>query len=132
MYRALSHRYTICLIAFAAAGAVPAVTYAAEPGELAFNNRCRTCHSVREGDNRMGPSLHGIVGAKAGSSKGATYSQALQSSGIVWDEAKLDAFIENPDAVVPGNNMKPYGGLPNPEERKQIIEYLKSTGEEKA
>nr|AQQ74400.1 hypothetical protein [uncultured bacterium]AQQ74869.1 hypothetical protein [uncultured bacterium] len=128
---ALFRRYTIRLIAFAVVSAAPAMTFAAEPGELAFKNRCRTCHSVREGDNRMGPSLHGIVGAQAGSSQGAAYSQALKSSDIVWDEEKLDAFIENPDAVVPGNNMKPYGGLPNPEERKQIIRYLKSAAEQK-
>lgn len=99
----------------------------AEPGKLTFNNRCRTCHSVKEGDNRQGPSLHAIVGRKAGSSSGyAGYSQAMKSSNIVWDEQTLDAFIANPDKVVPGHNMRPYPGLPDAQEREEIVAYLKS------
>lgn len=102
---------------------------AAEPGQLAYNNRCRTCHSIKEGDNRQGPSLHNIVGRKAGSSPGyAAYSQALKNSKIVWDEGTLDKFIENPNAVVPSNNMKPYPGLQDEQERKEIVAYLKSQG----
>jgi len=100
---------------------------AAETAPMAFNNHCRTCHSVKEGDNRLGPSLHNIYGAKAGSSPGyANYSQGLKSSGITWDEATLDKFIENPDQVVPNNNMKPYKGIGDQELRKQIIDFLKS------
>jgi cytochrome c len=100
---------------------------AAESNQVAFNNRCRTCHSVKADDNRLGPSLHRIVGRKAGAlSEYAAYSQAMKSAGIVWDEAKLNQFIENPDAVVPGNNMKPYPGITDESERKQIVEYLSS------
>ncbi|MGQ0835292.1 MAG: c-type cytochrome [Gammaproteobacteria bacterium] len=99
-------------------------------GELKFNNFCRTCHSLREGDNRLGPSLHGIIGRKAGSSPGyASYSQAMAESGIVWDEATLDRFLANPDAVMPGNNMKPFSRIPEPAVRKEIIEHLKTAGE---
>ena len=104
---------------------------AAESGQVAFNNRCRTCHSVREGDNRLGPSLHNIFGAKAGSSEGfAAYSQALRNSGIVWNEDTLTKFVTNPDALIPGNNMKPYPGITDETERKQIVEYLKSSRQE--
>jgi cytochrome c len=97
-----------------------------EDSQVAFNNSCRTCHSMREGDNRLGPSLHGVVGRKAGTLAGYTFSSAMQSSGIVWDEPKLDAFITNPDNVVHGNAMKPFGGVDDPAQRKQIIAYLKS------
>src|SRR5205807_9173760 len=38
-----------------------------DAGQIAFNNACRTCHTVREGDNRLGPSLSGVIGRKAGS-----------------------------------------------------------------
>ena len=63
-------------------------TQAAESNQVAFNNRCRTCHSVKADDNRLGPSLHNIVGRKAGAlSEYAAYSQAMKNSGIVWDEA---------------------------------------------
>lgn len=102
---------------------------AAEVAPAAFNNHCRTCHSVKEGDNRLGPSLHNIYGAKAGSSPGyANYSQGLKSSGVAWDEATLDKFIENPDQIVPNNNMKPYKGVDDPAVRKQIVDFLKSQG----
>lgn len=97
-------------------------------GQLAFNNACRTCHTVKEGDNRLGPSLHGVVGREAGSLKGFGFSEAMKQSGIVWDEAKLDAFMANPEAVVPGNSMKPFGGVGDPEERKSIIAYLAQSG----
>ena len=93
-------------------------------GQQAFNNACRTCHIVREGDNRLGPNLHGIVGRKAGSLPDYAFSSAMKEAGFVWDAEKLDRFIANPDEVVPGNNMKPYGGLPSSEERKKIIAFL--------
>ena len=106
---------------------VVAPSLAVEASPAAFNNHCRTCHSVKQGDNRLGPSLHNILGAKAGSSPAYTaYSQGLKSSGVVWDEATLDRFIENPEQVVPNNNMKPYKGIDDPAVRKRIIEYLKS------
>lgn len=93
-------------------------------GELGFNNTCRTCHTLKAGDNRLGPSLAGVIGRKAGSLQGYPYSDAIKKSGAVWDEATLDRFIEHPDAVVPGNNMKPFAGLPSAEERAAIIAYL--------
>lgn len=96
-------------------------------GLLAFNNNCRTCHVTREGDHRLGPSLHGIVGSKAGTREGyANYSGAMKRSGIVWDEETLSRFIENPEAVVRNNNMKPYKGIPDARVRQNIIAYLKS------
>ena len=106
-------------------GTLPAV--AADEGQIAFNNHCRTCHTTKEGDNRLGPSLHKILGRKAGSSSGyAAYSEGMRSSGITWDEATLDKLIANPDSVIPNNNMKPFKGVTDPAVRKKIVEYLKS------
>jgi cytochrome c len=93
-------------------------------GQQAFNNACRTCHMVRESDNRLGPNLHGIVGRKAGSLPDYAFSSAMKEAGFVWDEEKLDRFIANPDEVVPGNSMKPYGGLSSSDDRKKIIAFL--------
>ena len=93
-------------------------------GQQAFNNACRTCHMVREGDNRLGPNLHKIIGRKAGSLPGYGFSSAMKEAGFVWDEEKLDRFMANPDEIVPGNNMKPYGGLASDEERKKIVAFL--------
>ncbi len=110
------------LLAFAIA--VPAA--ASDDAQAAFNNHCRTCHTMTEGDNRLGPSLHNIIGAKAAAAPGYNaFSQGLANSGIVWDEATLDKFIANPEAVVRNNNMKPYKGITDPAVRKKIIEFLK-------
>lgn len=52
----------------------------------------------------------------------------MRQSGIVWNEENLDKFIADPEAVVHGNSMKPYGGIASEEERQKIIGYLKSNG----
>ena len=96
----------------------------ADDGKLAYNNHCRTCHSVKEGDNRLGPSLAGIVGRVAGSVDGYAFSASLVRSDVVWDLATLEAFIEAPDSVVPGHQMRPYGGIADPDVRALIIGYL--------
>jgi cytochrome c len=100
----------------------------ADPGQVLFNNACRTCHSMKADDNRLGPSLHGIIGRKAGSLAGYAYSEAMKNAGFVWDEATLDRFIADPDAVVGGNKMKPFGGLASADERARLTAYLKSAG----
>jgi cytochrome c len=100
-----------------------------EPGpaaseQQAFNNACRTCHMVKEGDNRLGPNLHQIIGRKAGSLPDYNYSSAMKEAGFAWDKEKLERFIANPDEVVPGNNMKPYGGLVSSDDRTKILAFL--------
>ena len=95
-------------------------------GQLEFNNVCRTCHSIREGDNRLGPHLRGIIGRKAGSLPNYSYSSAMRGANFVWNEENLERFIANPDETVPGNNMKPYGGLASAESRVKVIAFLKT------
>jgi len=99
-----------------------------DAGQLAFNNACRTCHTLREGDNRLGPSLHKIIGRRAGSLPDYGYSSAMKDAGMAWDKATLDRFIANPDQVVSGNKMKPYGGLSSAEERAKIVAFLEANG----
>jgi cytochrome c len=112
--------------ALGSAFALPQVSQGTEDasGQQAFNNACRTCHVVREGDNRLGPNLHKIVGRKAGSLPDYGFSSAMKEAGFVWDEERLDRFIAKPDEVVPGNSMKPYGGLSSSDERKKIVSFL--------
>jgi cytochrome c len=97
-------------------------------GQLSFNNACRTCHTLREGDNRLGPNLNRIVGRKAGTLPDYRYSGAMRSGDLIWDKSTLDRFIASPDQVVPGHTMRPYGGVASPEERARIIDYLEESG----
>jgi cytochrome c len=107
----------------------PALAQDTDAGQIAFNNACRTCHTVREGDNRLGPSLYRVIGRKAGSLPSYNnYSESMKKADIVWDKNNLDRFIAIPDQVVPGNNMKPYGGIASAEERAKIIECLEKAG----
>ena len=88
------------------------------------SDACRTCHTTREGDNRLGPNLSRVIGRKAGSLPNYNYSESMKKADLVWDKQNLDRFIANPDAVVSGNNMKPYGGLTSGEDRAKIIAFL--------
>jgi len=101
---------------------------AGDDGQLAFNNACRTCHTMREGDNRLGPNLHKIVGRKAGSLPNYAYSSAMKGADLVWDKATLDRFIANPEQVVAGHKMKPFGGIASAEDRARIIAFLETSG----
>jgi cytochrome c len=118
-------QFIIPALAFIAAITATRGAQAADP-QMAFNNACRTCHSMKEGDNRLGPSLAGVVGRKAGTLPGYAYSPSMQNSGVTWDEATLDRFIANPDQVVGGNKMKPFTSISDETQRKDIIAFLKS------
>lgn len=96
----------------------------ADEGQLHYNNHCRTCHSLNEGDHRLGPSLFEMIGRKAGSLDGYRYSSAFTNSDLIWDNDTMDAFLADPDLVIPGNNMNPFQSIAEPEVRRAIIEWL--------
>ncbi len=96
----------------------------AAAGEKTFA-QCKTCHVAEKGQNRVGPSLWGVVGRKSGSVPGYTYSAANKNSGITWTEDKLFAYLEAPQKVVPGTKMA-FAGLKNPQDRANVIAYLKT------
>ena len=120
-------RIALCLAALSAiGGGARAEDAGSQDGKLAFNNACRTCHTVREGDNRLGPSLHNVVGRKSGALSNYNYSYGMKTADLVWDKATLDRFIADPDEVVPGNRMLPFGGIASAEERAKIISFLEA------
>ena len=87
---------------------------------------CIACHSVVDAKNKTGPSLVGVVGRTIASAPDYKYSQPMIDYGAangVWDDAKLDAYLDNPKKVVPGGKMA-FGGLKKPEDRVDIIAYL--------
>ena len=95
----------------------------AENGQKAFRQICSICHEAVAGRNRVGPSLFGVVGRKAGTVADFHYSDEMKNSGLTWDAATLDRFIAAPRAVVPGTRMA-YAGLMDDVKRQDLIAYL--------
>jgi cytochrome c2 len=91
-------------------------------GEKKFEE-CATCHSLMDGENGVGPSLHGLFGRKAADIANFRYSAPMKRSNITWTANALDEFIADPQKVVVGNRM-PYSGLPDPGDRADLIAYL--------
>ena len=99
---------------------------AAKPpdGATLFKQQCATCHTIDPTETvRQGPALSKIIGRQAGKADGFRYSPGLAKADFVWDEARLDAWLTNPQAVIPGAIMA-YRQA-KPETRAAIIAYLK-------
>ena len=116
------------LAILAVAGAMLAFpAWAASAEDLAAGKasfaKCKACHSLEEGKNEIGPSLHGLFGRKAGTAPKFNYSASNKSSGIVWKEDTLFKYLENPQKFVPGTKMV-FPGIKSEKERHALIEYL--------
>lgn len=103
-----------------AAGAI------AEPsGQEIFERHCRTCHGgAAPADSPLGPSLAGIVGAKAGTQPAGLHTRALTESGIVWDRESLRRFLSDPRRTAPGTTMTV--GIADAGELERLLDYLES------
>jgi cytochrome c len=87
--------------------------------------QCRVCHAVEPDKAGIGPTMHQVVGRKAASLPGYTYSGAMKGSGLTWTGEELYRFLEAPMAVVPGTKMA-YAGLRDPQKRADVIAYLET------
>ncbi len=99
----------------------------AAKGEKVFA-KCKACHEVEKGVNKVGPTLKGVVGRKAGAAADFKYSEAMAAKGaegLVWDEANIAAYLADPKGFIPKNKMA-YAGLKKPEEVADVIAYLKA------
>jgi cytochrome c len=110
-------------LAFCCVVASPAFA-AGDPaaGKVVFA-KCAICHSADAGVNKIGPSLHGIVGRQSASIPNFTYSPAMQNAHKVWSDAQLDAYIADPRAVVPNTKMI-FPGIKSETDRQNLIAYL--------
>lgn len=117
-------RHCLLTMFLLALGSGPALADGdASHGKTVFA-RCSACHSLDAGKNLMGPSLHGIVGRKAGAVGGYQYSKPMATVGLTWDEATLDKFLAAPAAAVPGTKM--LVNVANAQDRADVIAYLKT------
>lgn len=111
----------ITVLVLAGATTNPGYAQDAEHGKTIFK-ACAACHATDHAI-RVGPGLGGIIGRKAGTVPDFPYSNAMKKSDVVWDAKILDAYVESPQKVVPGNRM-PYAGLKNPTDRMDLVAYL--------
>jgi cytochrome c len=96
----------------------------AAAGEKVFG-MCKACHQIGENaKSAVGPVLNGVIGRKAGSVAGYSYSDANKDSGITWDEATFRAYIRDPKAKVPGTKMI-YAGLKDEQKTNDLVAFLR-------
>jgi cytochrome c len=99
-----------------------------EAGRRVFA-RCRSCHVLEEGVNRVGPSLYGIFGRETGSVEGFRYSEANANAGITWTHETMFEYLENPREYIPGTIMA-FPGLRDEQDRADVVAYISANGGE--
>src|SRR3954469_8045887 len=95
----------------------------ANAGRTFFRQQCALCHSAEANDNggAQGPNLQSVIGRKAASTN-FSYSPALKSSGLTWDDATLHRFLNSPTTVVPGSSM--VIPVPQQTDRENLLAYF--------
>jgi cytochrome c len=111
---AISSVFVVCFMASSAPDAVR--------GKEAFEKRCGGCHALDR--TKEGPMLRKIFGQRSGSNVGFPYSDAVKNSHLTWDERTLDKWLEDPEKLIPNNDMATR--VPDATDRANIIAYLKS------
>ena len=99
----------------------------AAAGEKVFT-KCKVCHIADQDTNKIGPSLHGVIGRTAGTHPDFKYSEAMiaaGASGVKWDEPTLTTYLHDPKAMVKGTKMT-FPGLKNDADVANVIAYLKT------
>ena len=110
-------------------GATPAIAGGdAVRGKKVFN-KCKACHSIKAGKHKIGPSLAGVIGRKAGTAKGFKRYKGLKGSDWAWDEETLDDYLTNPKIFVKSRNKRKSAmmlKLKKKRDRDNVIAYLKT------
>ena len=87
---------------------------------------CMTCHTLdKNGPNKVGPNLWGVVDRPRASHPGFDYSAAMKAKGGKWTFEELDKFLTHPQGYIPGTKMT-FSGFRNPNQRADIIAYLRT------
>jgi cytochrome c len=118
-------RLPLFALSFAlASGGAASVHADSSAGKSLFNMQCAMCHSVGKGAvSTVGPNLFGVVGRKAGSLAGFSYSPAMKAVDYAWTTDKIAAYLKAPATVIPGNRM-PFAGLKGGQKAEDVADYL--------
>lgn len=118
----------ICAFAGAASAGVMFWPFGLGPvehtGPALYEARCGGCHAFDR--NKYGPKHRGVFGRLAGTQPDYRYTDALRRSGLVWNAETLNRWMEDPQRMVPGTRMD--ARLKDPEERRLILDYLRTDG----
>ena len=85
--------------------------------------QCKICHSLEAGKNILGPSLHGLIGRKAGSVPGYTYPPAMKNANVIWTADTLSKYLSDPKSFIPGDKMT-FAGIKDPTKLGDLLAYL--------
>ena len=128
MHSRSSIRAATYVIMLASAGTLSVPLTAMAEGDAAAGEKvfvhCAPCHSTKPGENKLGPSLAGVFGRKAGTEPGFSYSSALKGQDITWDETSLNEWLQGPGKFVKGTKM--IYSVPEEKDRQDVIAYLKT------
>lgn len=127
MHRQVGRRVGFVVAAFLLVAATAHAEGDAAKGEQVFK-KCMACHTASDKTNKVGPHLVGIVGRPVASVEGYKYSESMTAHAAtvaVWDEAALNAYLENPKAIVPKSKMA-FAGVKKEDERADLIAFLKT------
>ena len=92
-------------------------------GEKIFK-KCLSCHSIaKEGKNKIGPKLFGVLGRQAGSISDYKYSKAMASHGKIWSLDEMNNFLIKPKDWIKGTKMS-FAGLKKAKDRAAVILYM--------
>lgn len=103
----------------------------ADAGKKVFT-KCMACHEAATDKNKVGPSLHGVIGRTAGTHPDFKYSDAMTKAGadgLVWDEANIAAYLKAPKEKIPGNKMA-FAGLKDDTDIANVIAYLEAAAKQ--
>jgi cytochrome c len=122
-FRTLRHTPGVTVGVFLLVALASPATAADPDHGKALYQTCAACHTERP--DALGPSLKGVVGRKSAALEDFRYSNPMKRASLVWDEANLREYIQDPQAKVKGNRM-PYGGLTDGKDVDDIVAYLKT------
>ena len=118
----------LLVLAVAAAGVLAAGQALAQQKPVAESHvfhQCGSCHSLDTSANAFGPSLIGVYGRTAGTVPRFAYSEAVQKSGVVWNEENLRKWISGNDTFIPGTRMR-HVAVTDKAKQDELIDFLKA------